>query len=91
MKKHYAAYLTLGLLSVVTSAMAQDAASEATEKSAPKLKGWQKQYDSDKDGKLSPTEHAAMVTDLDKNGNGKIDKDEIPKKGPKPGPKPDAQ
>jgi len=66
---------------------AQDASatSPANAPAQHKLKGFEKEFDTDHDGKLNDTEKSAMIAKYDKNGNGKIDKDELPPKKPKQG------
>ena len=69
------------------SVHAQDASgtTPTTPPAEHKLRGIEKEFDTDHDGKLSDTEKAAMIAKYDKNGNGKIDKDELPPKKPKQG------
>ena len=50
--------------------------------SVKKLKPFEREFDTNHNGKLDETEKAAMVAKYDKNGNGKIDKDEMPAKKP---------
>jgi len=74
------------ILTACNGAMALVHAQDAATPSAQhKLKGFEKEFDTDHDGKLNDTEKASMIAKYDKNGNGKIDKDELPPKKPKQG------
>ncbi|NBR72628.1 MAG: EF-hand domain-containing protein [Proteobacteria bacterium] len=74
-------------IGATVSVHAQDASGTvaSTPPTQYKLKGFEKEFDADHDGKLNDTEKAAMIAKYDKNGNGKIDKDELPPKKPKQG------
>ena len=74
---HVALILT-ACIGATASVHAQDAsgAAAATPPSQRKLKGFEKEFDADHDGKLNDSEKAAMIAKYDKNGNGKIDKDQ---------------
>lgn len=83
------ALILAGLAGATASVQAEDAAPANPPELSPahKLKGFEKEFDANHDGKLDETEKAAMVTKYDKNGNGKIDKEELPpKKAKKNGP-----
>ena len=79
--KHLAIILA-GLTGVTASVQAQDAAPASQPELSPahKLKPFEKEFDANHDGKLDQAEKAAMVSKYDKNGNGKIDKEELPPK-----------
>ena len=74
-------------IGTIASVHAQDASgtTPSTPPAQHKLKGFEQEFDADHDGKLNDTEKAAMIAKYDKNGNGKIDKDELPPKKPKQG------
>ena len=76
------ALILAGLTGVTASVQAQDGTTPELSP-AHKLKGFEKEFDANHDGKLDETEKAAMVAKYDKNGNGKIDKEELPPKKPK--------
>ena len=78
----YLATILAGLTGVTASVQAQDAtpANPPELSQAHKLKSFEKEFDANHDGKLDETEKSAMVTKYDKNGNGKIDKEELPPK-----------
>jgi hypothetical protein len=83
------AIILAGLTGLTASVQAQDAAPASQPELSPahKLKPFEKEFDANHDGKLDETEKAAMVAKYDKNGNGKIDKEELPpKKAKKNGP-----
>ena len=89
-KKHLLALILTACIGATASVHAQDTSGTAptTTPAEPKLKGFEKEFDTDHDGKLSETEKAAMIAKYDKNGNGKIDQDELPpKKSKKKQPK----
>jgi len=79
------ALILAGLAGATASVQAQDGTTPTTPELSPahKLKGFEKEFDANHDGKLDETEKAAMVAKYDKNGNGKIDKEELPPKKPK--------
>jgi hypothetical protein len=81
--KHLAIILA-GLTGVTASVQAQDAAPASQPELSPahKLKPFEKEFDANHDGKLDPAEKAAMVSKYDKNGNGKLDREELPPKKP---------
>ncbi|NBT24859.1 hypothetical protein EBT11_09545 [bacterium] len=81
------AFILTACIGVTPSIHAQDASgtAPANPPAQHKLKGYEKEFDADHDGKLSDTEKAAMLAKYDKNGNGKIDSDEAPSKKPKQG------
>ena len=81
------ALILTACIGATASVHAQDGsgAAAATPPSQRKLKGFEKEFDADHDGKLNDSEKAAMIAKYDKNGNGKIDKDELPPKKPKQG------
>jgi len=91
--KLFLAIILTGLTGLTASVQAQDAAPANQPELSPahKLKPFEKEFDANHDGKLDETEKAAMVSKYDKNGNGKIDKEELPPKksrkggGPKDG------
>jgi hypothetical protein len=76
-----------GLTGLTASVRAQDAAPANQRELSPahKLKPFEKEFDANHDGKLDEAEKAAMVSKYDKNGNGKIDKEELPPKKPHKG------
>ena len=76
------ALILAGLTGVTAAVQAQDGTTTTAPELSPahKLKGFEKEFDANHDGKLDETEKAAMVAKYDKNGNGKIDKDELPPK-----------
>jgi hypothetical protein len=76
------AVILAGLTGVTASVQAQDAAPANPPELSPahKLKPFEKEFDANHDGKLDQAEKAAMVSKYDKNGNGKIDKEELPPK-----------
>ena len=76
------AIILAALTGVTASVQAQDAAPANPPELSPahKLKPFEKEFDANHDGKLDPTEKAAMISKYDKNGNGKIDKEELPAK-----------
>jgi hypothetical protein len=76
------AIILAGLTGVTASVQAQDAAPANPPELSPahKLKSFEKEFDANHDGKLDESEKAAMVSKYDKNGNGKIDKEELPPK-----------
>ena len=78
------AIILAGLTGVTASVHAQDAAPANPPELSPghKLKSFEKEFDANHDGKLDEAEKAAMVSKYDKNGNGKIDKEELPPKKP---------
>lgn len=78
----YLATILAGLTGVTASVQAQDAtpANPPELSQAHKLKSFEKEFDANHDGRLDETEKSAMVTKYDKNGNGKIDKEELPPK-----------
>jgi Ca2+-binding EF-hand superfamily protein len=78
------AIILAALTGVTASVQAQDAAPANPPELSPahKLKPFEKEFDANHDGKLDPTEKAAMISKYDKNGNGKIDKEELPAKKP---------
>ena len=78
------AIILAALTGVTASVQAQDAAPANPPELSPahKLKPFEKEFDANHDGKLDPTEKAAMISKDDKNGNGKIDKEELPAKKP---------
>jgi len=83
------ALILAGLAGATASVQAQDGTTTTAPEPSPahKLKGFEKEFDANHDGKLDETEKAAMVAKYDKNGNGKIDKEELPpKKSKKNGP-----
>jgi hypothetical protein len=84
------ALVLTALIGATASVYAQDASgtNPSTPPAQHKLKGFEKEFDADHDGKLNDTEKAAMIAKYDKNGNGKIDKDELPSKKPKQGSHP---
>jgi Ca2+-binding EF-hand superfamily protein len=84
------ALVLTALIGATASGHAQDASSTtaATPPTQNKLKGFEKEFDADHDGKLNETEKEAMIAKYDKNGNGKIDKDELPPKKSKQGSHP---
>jgi Ca2+-binding EF-hand superfamily protein len=84
------ALVLTALVGATASVYAQDASgtTPSTPPAQHKLKGFEKEFDADHDGKLNDTEKAAMIAKYDKNGNGKIDKDELPPKKPKQGSHP---
>ena len=79
------ALILAGLTGATASVQAQDGTTPTTPELSPahKLKGFEKEFDANHDGKLDETEKAAMIAKYDKNGNGKIDKEELPPKKPK--------
>ena len=79
------ALILAGLAGATASAQAEDGTTPTAPELAPdhKLKPCEKEFDANHDGKLDETEKAAMVAKYDKNGNGKIDKEELPPKKPK--------
>jgi hypothetical protein len=81
------AIILAGLTGVTASVHAQDAAPANPPELSPahKLKSFEKEFDANHDGKLDEAEKAAMVSKYDKNGNGKIDKEELPPKKPHKG------
>lgn len=81
------ALILAGLAGATASAQAQDGTTTTAPELSPahKLKGFEKEFDANHDGKLDETEKAAMVAKYDKNGNGKIDKEELPPKKAKKG------
>ena len=81
------AIILAGLTGVTASVQAQDAAPANSPELSPahKLKPFEKEFDANHDGKLDEAEKAAMVSKYDKNGNGKIDKEELPPKKPHKG------
>ena len=86
------ALILAGLAGATASVQAEDGTTPTAPELSPahKLKGFEKEFDADHDGKLDETEKAAMVAKYDKNGNGKIDKEELPpKKAKKGGPNKD--
>lgn len=88
------ALILAGLTGATASVQAQDGTTTTAPELSPahKLKGFEKEFDANHDGKLDETEKAAMVAKYDKNGNGKIDKEELPpKKAKKNGPPKDGQ
>jgi len=78
------ALILAGLAGVTASVQAQDAATANQPELSPahKLKLFEKEFDANHDGKLDQTEKTAMISKYDKNGNGKIDKEELPPKKP---------
>jgi hypothetical protein len=84
-KQPLLALILTACIGATASVHAQDASgtAPATPPAEHKLRGIEKEFDTDHDGKLSDTEKAAMIAKYDKNGNGKIDKDELPPKKPK--------
>ena len=80
--KIHIAIILAALTGVTASVQAQDAAPANQPELSPahKLKPFEKEFDANHDGKLDPTEKAAMISKYDKNGNGKIDKEELPAK-----------
>lgn len=83
------ALILAGLAGATASVQAQDGTTPNAPELSPahKLKGFEKEFDANHDGKLDETEKAAMIAKYDKNGNGKIDKEELPpKKSKKDGP-----
>jgi hypothetical protein len=84
--------LVLGFAWMVSAGIAADTNSTtgdenaATDSGKKNLKKWQRKYDINRDGALDHEENQAMVKALDKNGNGKVDKDEVPNKGAKKAP-----
>ena len=83
------ALILAGLAGATASVQAQDGTTTTAPELSPahKLKPFEKEFDANHDGKLDETEKAAMVAKYDKNGNGKIDKEELPpKKSKKDGP-----
>jgi hypothetical protein len=74
------ALILTACIGATASVHAQDASgtAPATPPEEHRLKGFQKDFDVDHDGKLSDTEKAAMLSKYDKNGDGKIDKTEKP-------------
>ena len=80
--KIHIAIILAALTGVTASVQAQDAAPANPPELSPahKLKPFEKEFDANHDGKLDPTEKAAMISKYDKNGNGKIDKEELPAK-----------
>jgi Ca2+-binding EF-hand superfamily protein len=83
------ALILAGSAGATASVQAQDGTTTTAPELSPahKLKGFEKEFDANHDGKLDETEKAAMVAKYDKNGNGKIDKEELPpKKAKKSGP-----
>lgn len=70
------------LIAATASMQAQNGAPENAPEtpSVKKLKPFEREFDTNHNGKLDETEKAAMVAKYDKNGNGKIDKDEMPAK-----------
>ena len=86
------ALILAGLAGATASVQAQDGTTPTAPELSPahKLKGFEKEFDANHDGQLDETEKAAMVAKYDKNGNGKIDKEELPpKKAKKGGPNKD--
>ena len=85
--KIFLAIILTGLTGLTASVQAQDAAPANQPELSPahKLKPFEKEFDANHDGKLDETEKAAMVSKYDKNGNGKIDKEELPPKKPHKG------
>jgi len=83
----YLAIILTGLTGLTASVQAQDAAPANSPELSPthKLKSFEKEFDANHDGKLDEAEKAAMVSKYDKNGNGKIDKEELPPKKPHKG------
>lgn len=81
------AIILAGLTGATASVHAQDAAPANPPELSPahKLKSFEKEFDANHDGKLDEAEKAAMVSKYDKNGNGKIDKEELPPKKPHKG------
>lgn len=81
------ALILTGLAGATASVQAQDGTKPTAPELSPahKLRGFEKEFDVNHDGKLDETEKAAMVAKYDKNGNGKIDKEELPPKKAKKG------
>jgi len=88
------ALILAGLAGATASVQAEDGTTPTAPELSPahKLKPFEKDFDANHDGKLDETEKAAMVAKYDKNGNGKIDKEELPpKKSKKSGPSKDGE
>ena len=81
------ALILAGLAGATASVQAEDGTTPTAPELSPahKLKGFEKEFDANHDGKLDETEKTAMVAKYDKNGNGKIDKEELPPKKAKKG------
>ena len=72
--------ITFGSLLAAHCFAQQEAPTDQSAEITNKLPKYQEKYDLNQDGKLDDSEKAEMLKELDKNGDGKVNRDEVPKK-----------